>query len=213
MPAKTQNLSDKIYNLLKTQILSGKIKGGEKIPEESLAKQFGVSRTPVREAVRRLGEYGLVTIKPRCYAEVATLTESEASDIAYVRIRLECFAVDLITKDSLNAHYKNLVRYASECQLALEAGNLALAFENDSFFHAELVAASENSALIYLYEHLGAKIHQLRLNQNIYGSHLRGYTAQHEKILDILEKGRKKDCKELLYNHITQSPYPEGLVL
>ena len=57
---KGQNLSDEIYNLLKAQILNGKLAGGEKIPEESLAKQFGVSRTPIREAVRRLGEYGLV---------------------------------------------------------------------------------------------------------------------------------------------------------
>jgi DNA-binding GntR family transcriptional regulator len=51
--------------MLKDQILSGQLKGGMKIPEESLAEQFGVSRTPIREAIRRLAEYGLVTIKPR----------------------------------------------------------------------------------------------------------------------------------------------------
>ena len=213
MAARTQNLSDEIYNLLKDQILSGKLEGGEKIPEETLAKQFGVSRTPIREAVRRLSEYGLVQIKPRCYAEVATITEKEASDIAYVRIHLECLAIDLITPQSLEKNIRNLARCAAECQFALDVGDRGLSFEHDSMFHTELVRTSENQALIYLYEHLGAKIQQLRLNQNLYGIALKDYTIQHEKIMSLLKDGKKEECKVLLYEHIMHSPYPEGLVL
>ena len=213
MAARTQNLSDEIYNLLKDQILSGKLKGGEKIPEETLAKQFGVSRTPIRESVRRLSEYGLVQIKPRCYAEVATITEKEASDIAYVRIHLECLAIDLITPQSLEKNIRNLARCAAECQFALDVGDRGLSFEHDSMFHTELVRTSENQALIYLYEHLGAKIQQLRLNQNLYGIALKDYTIQHEKIMSLLKDGKKEECKVLLYEHIMHSPYPEGLVL
>ena len=48
------SLSDQVYTMLKEQILNGQLKGGMKIPEESLAEQFGVSRTPIREAIRRL---------------------------------------------------------------------------------------------------------------------------------------------------------------
>ena len=213
MKTKGQNLSDEIYNLLKAQILSGKLKGGGKIPEETLAKQFGVSRTPIREAVRRLSEYGLVQIKPRCYAEVATITEKEASDIAYVRIHLECLAIDLITPQSLEKNIRNLARCAAECQFALDVGDRGLSFEHDSMFHTELIRTSENQALIYLYEHLGAKIQQLRLNQNLYGIALKDYTIQHEKIMSLLRDGKKKECKVLLYEHIMHSPYPEGLVL
>ena len=213
MATRTQNLSDEIYNLLKDQILSGKLKGGEKIPEETLAKQFGVSRTPIREAVRRLSEYGLVQIKPRCYAEVATITEKEASDIAYVRIHLECLAIDLITPQSLEKNIRNLARCAAECQFALDVGDRGLSFEHDSMFHTELVRTSENQALIYLYEHLGAKIQQLRLNQNLYGIALKDYTIQHEKIMSLLKDEKKEECKVLLYEHIMHSPYPEGLVL
>jgi DNA-binding GntR family transcriptional regulator len=213
MATRTQNLSDEIYNLLKDQILSGKLEGGEKIPEETLAKQFGVSRTPIREAVRRLSEYGLVQIKPRCYAEVATITEKEASDIAYVRIHLECLAIDLITPQSLEKNIRNLARCAAECQFALDVGDRGLSFEHDSMFHTELVRTSENQALIYLYEHLGAKIQQLRLNQNLYGIALKDYTIQHEKIMSLLKDGKKEECKVLLYEHIMHSPYPEGLVL
>ena len=57
MPKCIQNsLSDQVYTMLKDQILSGQLKGGMKIPEESLAEQFGVSRTPIREAIRRLAK-------------------------------------------------------------------------------------------------------------------------------------------------------------
>lgn len=213
MKTKSENLSDTIYNLLKAQILDGKLKGGEKIPEETLAKQFGVSRTPIREAVRRLSEFGLVTIKPRCYAEVTAITEKEASDIAYVRIRLECLAVDLITPQSLDKNIRTLARCAAECQFALDVGDRALSFEQDSMFHSELVKTSENSALFNLYEHLGAKIQQLRITQNLYGIALKDYTIQHEQIMTLLREGKKKECKVLLYQHIMHTPYPEDLVL
>ena len=65
-----ESLSDKVYALVKHQILSGELTGGMVISEEQLAQQFGVSRTPIREAIRRLSEYGLVIIKPRSHAMV-----------------------------------------------------------------------------------------------------------------------------------------------
>ncbi len=213
MKTKGHNLSDEIYNMLKAQILSGKLKGGEKIPEETLARQFGVSRTPIREVVRRLSEYGLVQIKPRCYAEVATISEKEAADIAYVRIHLECLAIDLITPESLEKNIRNLARCSAECQYALDIGDRALSFEHDSQFHLELIKASENSALINLYEHLEAKIQQLRITQNLYGIALKDYTIQHEQIMRLLREEKKEECKVLLYEHVTHSPYPEGLAL
>jgi DNA-binding GntR family transcriptional regulator len=62
-----QSLSGQVYCYIKRLILSGEIRGGERIPEEKVAQQFGVSRTPIREALSRLEEYGLIQIKPRSY--------------------------------------------------------------------------------------------------------------------------------------------------
>ena len=213
MKTKGQNLSDEIYSLLKTQILNGKLAGGAKIPEEALAKQFGVSRTPIREAVRRLGEYGLVDIKPRCYAEVSSITEAEANDIARVRIDLECLAIDLITLQSFEDNIRDLARCAAECQFALDVGDRALSFEQDSLFHLALVRASGNGTLFSVYERLGARIQQLRINQNLHNIALKDYTIQHEQIMRLIREGKKKECKELIYEHIMHSPVPEGTVL
>ncbi len=213
MQNKGQNLSDEIYNLLKTQILNGKLAGGEKIPEESLAKEFGVSRTPIREAVRRLGEYGLVDIKPRCYAVVSTISEKEAKDIARVRIDLECLAIDLITPESLEANIKELARHAAECQYALDIDNRAESFMQDSLFHLALIKASDNITLYHVYERLETRIQQLRINQNLYSLALKDYTIQHGQMMSLLKEGKKKECKVLMYEHIMHTPYPEGLVL
>ncbi|MCR5731679.1 MAG: GntR family transcriptional regulator [Sphaerochaetaceae bacterium] len=213
METKGHNLSDEIYNLLKNQILSGKLQGGEKIPEESLAKQFGVSRTPIREAVRRLGEYGLVDIKPRCYAVVSSISEKEASDIARVRIDLECLAIDLITPESIEENLKELARHAAECQYALDIDDRAESFVQDSLFHLSLVKASNNITLYNVYQRLETKIQQLRINQNLYLQELKDYTHQHGRIMSLLKEGKKQECKILMYEHIMHSAYPEGLHL
>ena len=202
MPKTKQNLSDEVYSLLKKEILNGKLKGGEKIPEEALAKTFGVSRTPIREAVRRLGEYGLVTIKPRCWAEVSGISAKEATDIAVLRIDLEQLAVDCITPESYSLNIKTIARYVAECQYAMSVGDRASAFEQDSLFHLAVIYASGNHALYSTYQRLDAKIQQLRIQQNLDEETLSQYMNQHGQIMQLLKTGKKQECKDLIYEHV-----------
>jgi DNA-binding GntR family transcriptional regulator len=189
--------------MLKDQILSGQLKGGMKIPEEPLAEQFGVSRTPIREAIRRLAEYGLVTIKPRSHAVVSIISPQEADDIAKVRVSLEQLAIDSIDEESYAEHVKELSRYAADCQYAMGIGDRATVFEQDSLFHLALVKASRNSALISICERLDAKIQQLRIAQNLPEDELSYYLGQHAQMMSMLKNGEKEACKHMLYEHIT----------
>ncbi len=204
MPKCIQNsLSDQVYNMLKDQILSGQLRGGMKIPEESLAEQFGVSRTPIREAIRRLSEYGLVTIKPRSHAIVSIISPEEASDIAKVRVTLEQLAIDSIDEKAYSDNVKELSRYAADCQYAMGIGDRATVFEQDSLFHLALVKASHNSALINICERLDAKIQQLRIAQDLPEDELSYYLGQHAQMMSMLKNGEKEACKRMLYEHIT----------
>ncbi len=196
------SLADQVSAMLKDQILSGQLKGGMKISEETLAEQFGVSRTPIREAIRRLSEYGLITIKPRSYAFVSTITQKEAEDIARVRVQLEQLAIDSIDADSYQDHIKDLSRYAADCQYSLGVGDRATVFEQDSKFHLELVKASNNVTLLGICERLDAKVQQLRIVQNLTDDELTGYLNQHATIMTLLKSGNKEECKSLLYRHI-----------
>ena len=196
------SLADRVYHLVKGQILSGELQGGMTIPEETLVQKFGVSRTPVREAVRRLSEYGLVVLKPRCHATVYTVDEKEAGDIARVRVALELLAVDTITQEAIEGSLEALSRLAADCQYNLAVGNRAALFEKDSLFHLELVRCAGNSALFDLFERLDSKIQLLRIAQNLPDVELGHYINQHSQMLRQLGSGDRESCKALLFEHI-----------
>lgn len=197
-----QSLADQVYARLKEEILSGELKGGMKIPEELLSEQFGVSRTPIREAIRRLNEYGLVTIVPRSHSFVTIVTEKEAEDIGRVRVALEQLAIESIDQKSYMAHVEDLSRYASTCQYAIGIGDRATVFEQDSLFHITLVKASNNNCLLDIYKRLDAKIQQLRIAQNLPDGDLSYYLNQHSQMMLLLKNGKKEACKALIADHI-----------
>jgi len=114
-----QSLSEQVYHYIKRLILSGEIRGGEKIPEEKVAQQFGVSRTPIRGALHRLEEYGLIQIKPRSYAVVVALEPQEAGPLAMIRSQLETLAVSLLTDCGTEHDVKDLGQLAKECNVLI----------------------------------------------------------------------------------------------
>ena len=88
-------LRDVVFNTLRTSILTGELKPGERLMEIHLADKLGVSRTPIREAIRKLELEGLVTMIPRRGAEVAQITEKNLRDVLEVRRALDALAVEL----------------------------------------------------------------------------------------------------------------------
>jgi DNA-binding GntR family transcriptional regulator len=197
------SLADKVYDLLKRQILSGEIKGGMTIPEEQLAQEFGVSRTPIREAIRKLSEYGLVVLKPRTHAMVYKVDEKEAKDIAKVRIALEQLAVETLTTRSIEDHVDILSRLSAECQYYLGIGNRAELFVRDSLFHLELVKCTGNKALYTLYERLDSRVQLLRIAQNRSDKELAEKIHQHGLLVQYLRNGEKQLCLDLIAAHIS----------
>ena len=198
----SKSLADQVYDLVKDEILSGKIPCGSKISEDSLATQFGVSRTPIREALKRLSTYGIVKMEPRSHSSVISLSEKESKDIASFRIYLEEYAIDTLDQEKFRKNLDSICRYASECQYALGVGKRAKAFELDSMFHIALVSSSDNSALIDVYERLDAKIQLLRIVQNEVDEELGGYLMQHMMLIELLKSGKKDEAKKLVYEHI-----------
>ena len=199
---KQTSLADKVYDILKAQILSGELKGGMIIPEEQLATQYGVSRTPIREAIRRLSEYGLVILKPRSHAMVYKVEEKEADDIAIVRVALEKLAIQIITPENLEKHIEELSRLAADCQYHLTLGDRAQLFVKDSLFHLELVKCAKNDALFDLYERLDSRVQLLRIAQNLSDGELSDIISQHQLILQHLRRDEKKAASDLIGLHV-----------
>ena len=91
-------LRDVVFNTLRQAILKGELKPGERLMEIALADKLGVSRTPIREALRKLEQEGLVFMIPRRGAQVADITEKDLNDVLEVRIALENLSVEKACK-------------------------------------------------------------------------------------------------------------------
>ncbi len=197
------SLAEQIYFLLKDKILSGELKSGMPISEEAIASQFGVSRTPIREALRRLAEYGLVTLKPHSNARVCSIDEKQARDIVLVRYNLESMAIDNLKDDLFKADFLKLSKIVADCNIAQANGERGKVLELDSLFHSTLIGCSDNSALSRIYELMDSQFQLVRFVQCPKEEHLNHYIAQHNLILQSILVGNFDECKKILREHIT----------
>ena len=140
-------LRDVVFNTLRAAILKGELKPGERLMEIALADKLGVSRTPIREAIRKLELEGLVVMAPRKGAKVASITERDLNDVLEVRKGMEVLAVSLacqrITKEDLD----KLEEIEGRFQAQIEAGNLTELAEIDVEFHDTIYKATNNQRL------------------------------------------------------------------
>ena len=197
-----ESLADQVYKSVKDEILNGNLKFGDKISEDSLAIQFGVSRTPIREALRMLSEYGLIELSPRSHASIAFISDEDARDIADLRIDLELFALDHIKESVFLKMLPEISRYAADCQYASSVGDRAKLFEEDSLFHQAIIKSTGNKALISAYERLDAKIQMLRVEQNESVNALSEYLNQHTMLIELLKNNEYEKAKALTIEHI-----------
>ena len=119
-------LRDVVFNTLRQAILRGELKPGERLMEVQLANKLGVSRTPIREAIRKLELEGLVLMIPRKGAEVADITEKSLTDVLEVRKALEELAVQLCCDKITKEELKELHEAADEFQRILKSGFMIL---------------------------------------------------------------------------------------
>ena len=199
-----QSLSEQVYNYIKRLILSGELEGGQKIPEEKIAQQFGVSRTPIREALRRLNEYGLVYLKPRSYAIVVALDPEEAEQVSQVRAQLEVLSTRLLVEKGRQEDFDALELIAQECEKALEADDIATSFEKDSQFHLGIAKRTGNRHLFELFEKIDAKMQLLRLVLHLPHEKLSKFIAHHKSLLQHMRNHDKEAAEALMERHILE---------
>jgi DNA-binding GntR family transcriptional regulator len=196
------SLSDRVYSYIKSLILSGELGAGERVPEVQVAQRFGVSRTPIREALKRLEEYGLIDVKPRSYAQVVRLAPEEARDVAVVRAALEVLAAALLAERGTAEDFDALERIAQECESSFQNGDVGRAFEKDSELHLEMARRSNNRHLYDHMEKLDAKIQLLRLILHLPKKQLANFIHQHRDILAALRAHDVSRAKQIMEAHI-----------
>ncbi|MGA8980751.1 MAG: GntR family transcriptional regulator [Pedococcus sp.] len=181
-------LRDDVYRRLRTAVVDGTLAPGEQLRDQELAAWLGVSRTPVREALLRLQQAGLVAARPGRSTTVTTLDSKAARDAQAVVAAMHELAVreavGLLTMEDLSQMREANLRFAA----ALEAGDPDAALEADDELHAIPVAAAGNAALEAVLDQFTPvvrRVERLRF-ASLAG---RGSVALHSRLVDLCEEG------------------------
>ena len=195
-------LRDVVFNTLRQAILKGELAPGERLMEIQLAEKLGVSRPPIREAIRKLELEGLVTMIPRRGAEVAQITEKHLRDVLEVRRALDALAVELacerITAEELESLKEACANFAKETKQG-NANRLARA---DVAFHDIILNASGNERLVQMISKLSQQMYRYRLEYVKDETSYERLIAEHEAIYEAICSRDGRAGAEAIKNHI-----------
>ncbi|MCM1468588.1 MAG: GntR family transcriptional regulator, partial [Alistipes sp.] len=156
-------LRDVVFMTLRQAILKGDMEPGERLMEITLANKLGVSRTPIREAIRKLELEGLVHMVPRKGAIVASISEKDMRDVLEVRVTLEELAVKLAIQNMEEADIDQLKRCARNFESAVIARDIVDIVEADVMFHDVIYNKTNNGRLIQIINNLREQMYRYRL--------------------------------------------------
>lgn len=195
-------LRDVVFNTLRQAILKGELVPGQRLMEIQLAKQLGVSRTPVREAIRKLELEGLVVTIPRKGAEVAEITEKDLKDVIEVRCALEELAVALACERISNAQIVQLKEALKNFEKLMKTGDITALAESDEKFHDIIFSATKNQRLIQLINNLREQVYRYRLEYLKDENEHNLLIQEHELIIENLQKRNAAAAKDVIHKHI-----------
>jgi DNA-binding GntR family transcriptional regulator len=163
---------------------------------------MGVSRTPVREAIRKLELEGLVDMIPRKGAHVAELSVKDIMDVLEVRASLDGLATGLAAERIKDEEVKELAHILSQFITYSEKDNLQGTIKKDVEFHDLIYRASRNERLIQISSNLREQVHRFRVIYLKDYSSSKDLVKEHEGIFDAISKRNKEDAQRLAQQHI-----------
>lgn len=195
-------LRDVVFNTLRRAILRGELKPGERLMEIQLANKLGVSRTPIREAIRKLELEGLVLMVPRKGAEVAEITEKNLRDVLEVRCALEELAVQLACDRIDQERMQQLLDAAAHFRDILGTADITELGEADEAFHDVIFQATDNRRLIQLLNNLREQMYRYRIEYLKKKECYPQLLEEHAAIIQAIREHDKAKATEITVQHI-----------
>ena len=198
--------SDYVYNQLRGRIIDKSLKPGQRLPEVKIATEMGVSRTPVREALRRLSAEGLVRVIPNSGARVSSPTASEMESAYAVREYLESLSVNLACKNGLDRRtMERMEEILSEEETAFNERNLDAFLDGNNSFHRLLAEASRNSVLSEYIDNIMLRTNVYILFYDPFDEKENYSTSEHRAILRAIAKRDIDGAERLIREHLSHS--------
>ncbi len=205
------SLRDQVVSAIRDAIIQGRLRPGEKTPEKELAAELGVSRTPIREAIRILEQQGLVDPRPKNGTYIARINWEEVRDSLHVRIALEEFAVGQalgrLTLREWDELCGTLADLLEHMRAAVARGDSIAATELDIQWHTLLIDAAQNRFLTRTWRRTGLAFLVWSPEREIYPLTPEKWAVIHERHHALLAALRTRDperCAQAVRSHILQ---------
>ena len=195
-------LRDVVFNTLRQAILTGDLKPGERLMEIHLANKLGVSRTPIREAIRKLELEGLVTMIPRRGAEVAQITEKSMNDVLEVRRSMDALCVELACERISAQELEALDKACDDFAEAVKTKDIRKIAQADVALHDIIVQATGNRRLVQLINNLSEQMYRYRFEYLKDTTRHQSLIAEHRMICEGIREKNKEEATSAAKLHI-----------
>ncbi|WZL73553.1 GntR family transcriptional regulator [Clostridiaceae bacterium 35-E11] len=199
-----QPLRDVVFEHLRNAILTGDLKPGERLMEVQLAEQLGVSRTPVREAIRKLELEGLLVMVARKGAYVADVSIKDILDVLEVRSVLEGLAASLAAERMTEEELEELELISYHFKKYIESGNVEGMIEKDREFHDRIFRSTRNPKLMQIAQGLQEQVHRFRTSYFAEYNKSKALLSEHQAILEAISDRNAAKAQQLAQNHIEE---------
>lgn len=184
------------------EIVSGVLAPGTPLDEQELAARFGVSRTPVREAIRQLSASGLVSVRPHRGAVVALPTPAQLNDMFEAMAELEALCAGMAARNMTVADRRGLEALHDDLRLLVHEGNPTRYHEKNEAFHAAIYSGSHNGYLAELTLMTRTRVAPFRRAQFRATGRLGGSYQEHDLIVQAILRGDQQGATEAMRAHI-----------
>ena len=202
MSEDSYSLSGRVFHKIREDILSGKYKRDETLKEKTIGDDLGVSRTPVREALRQLELEGLVTIIPNKGASVVGISKDDIKDIYEIRARLEGLCAKRAAKNVSSAQIADLEENIYLVDFHSGKGNYAQVLELDNKFHEILYEASLSKMLkheLSAFHHYVERVRKITLSMP---ERVTKSNEEHRMIVEALKNHNEEEAEKLATKHM-----------
>jgi DNA-binding GntR family transcriptional regulator len=197
-----RSLHDELTERLRTLITRGDLAPGEKVPEKDLCKQFGVSRTPLREALKVLASEGIVTLRPNRGAMVSALTTEELEEVFPVMGALEALSGEIACKRITDREIQTIRKLHEAMVQHWKNGELQPYFRLNQRIHEAILEATRNDTLKSIYRGLSGRILSARYIANMSPARWAKAVEEHEAILKALDARDGARLSKILKAHL-----------
>lgn len=205
---KRETLSDHAYQVIREAIVSLRLLPGQQVFEAELGQSLGVSRTPIREAFRRLVAEELIEVKPQRGAQITYISRKKIAEARFVRVCLEVSAFKEVAKQwdpndsrfqKLEEHVKGIL---ADQRRVIAEENADMFFQLDEQFHYTILETTDNATLISIINQMRGHLNRMRYLELRVEKHMKKLAAEHEAIFDAVVSNDPERAEQLLSEHI-----------